>query len=78
MNHSQIVQFFANFGIHPGQEYKPLSLKQFTVIVRTAARWHGGSFASMVMDCFMPEGEAVCAGYEDSCERYRFLSDTFD
>ncbi len=78
MNHSQIVQFFANFGIHPGQEYKPLSLRHFSLIVKTALHWHGPSFAQFVMDCFMPEGEALAAGYEDSCERYRFMSDTFE
>ena len=76
MNHQDILRFFANFGIHPGCEYKPISLERLTVIVTAAARWHGESFAKVVMDSFMPEGEAIAAGYEDSCERYSFMSDT--
>lgn len=78
MNHEQILRFFANFGIHPGHEYKPISLERLTVIVTAAARWHGESFAKVVMDSFVPAGEAVAAGYEESSSCYSFLPDTFD
>jgi hypothetical protein len=78
MTQKQVHRFFANFGFHPGHEYKPIPLERMSLIATTADRWHGGSFALFVMDCFMPEGEAIAPGYEDSCPLYRFMSDVLN
>lgn len=67
-------RFLLNFGIQWGESYKPLTLKQYELVVTTARRWHGREFQQYIMDCFDPEGGPILAGYEDSCKRYRFNS----
>lgn len=64
--------FLRNFGFNGGINYKPISLKRYILILTTAARWHGERFARYVADCFDPEGGSLLAGYEDSCNAFRF------
>jgi hypothetical protein len=72
MTKVQVSRFFANFGLTEGKDSKPFSLPRYTLIVTTAARWHGEMFAQIVADCFMPHGESIEPGYEDSLEWHQF------
>lgn len=66
------AKFLRNFGFEKGANYKPISLKRYILILTTAARWHGEMFARYIADCFDPEGGPLLAGYEDSCNAFRF------
>ena len=67
MTRMQVARFFANFGFRRGEESRPLSLFRYSLVITTAARWHGEAFARVVASCFIPVGEA-----EDSREGYIF------
>lgn len=69
--HTQVCIFFGNFGLQEGKE-TTLTFKQYKLVIQTALRWHGTMMAQYVADCFMPEGEEIEAGYEDSKTRYVF------
>ena len=54
MTSKQIREFFMNFGIVQGVEYKAISLDRLSFIVKLARRWYNVDFARFVMDCFKP------------------------
>lgn len=62
MTREQVYEFFANFGIETGVQYKPISHKKFVTIVRAARRWHGMAFAKFAFDCFTPFGDVSNGG----------------
>jgi hypothetical protein len=68
-----LVEFFRNFGIEPNQDYKPLTIRQLELIVKVAQRWYGEGFAAIVLDCFMPCGEVIDPGFEDSYSHYQLV-----
>ena len=49
-----------------------LTLQQYVDVVEGARRIWGDDVAAFIMDCFMPEGEPVEPGYEDSLSHYSF------
>jgi hypothetical protein len=49
-----------------------LTLQQYTEVIERARELWGDKVAAFLMDCFMPEGEAVEPGYEDSLSHYSF------
>jgi hypothetical protein len=69
-----IKEFFAKHNIVPGAV---ITLDEFTKVIDDAEETFGmgGGF---VMDCFVPEGEAVAPGYEDSLSHHRFEPDNWD
>ena len=63
--------FFANFGLEDSRQ-PTLSFSQYRLVITTAAKWHGAMFAQIVADCFIPVGQAIQLGYEDSLSHYVF------
>jgi hypothetical protein len=49
-----------------------LTLDQYTEVIERARELWGDKVGQFLMDCFMPEGEAVEPGYEDSLSHYTF------
>lgn len=78
MTIEEVQRFFRNFGFEPHHEYKPIAIKHYELVVKTARRWHGREFAEMVMDCFIPTGRSMAPGYEDSYSHYYFASEVWD
>ena len=78
MTLNQITLFFANFGYQKDKESKPASLKRYTVVVTTGARWFGPLFGQFVADCFVPIGKPEGPGEEDSSDTYQFEYPNFN
>lgn len=49
-----------------------LTLQQYTDLIERARTLWGDEVAAFMMDCFMPTGEPVEPGYEDSLSHYSF------
>ena len=54
---------------------KPIALRDYVDLVTAVRAAAGDEAADMLRDCFMPEGNAVEPGYEDSLSHYAFLLD---
>lgn len=66
----ELATYLTNNGVTPGCE--SLTLDVYTKVVERARELWGDSVAAWLMDCFMPEGEVVEPGYEDSLSHYFF------
>ncbi len=56
----------------------PITLEAYTALVGKVEHQFGEHAASFVKDCFMPEGEPIEPGFEDSLSHYRFFSDNWE
>lgn len=71
MDDRQLKEFLTNFGIKPG--CRPITLSRMQLIVKAAARWYGPFWARGIFDLFMPTGQVIDPGYEDSLSHYQFM-----
>jgi hypothetical protein len=65
----KLKQFLLTFNVSPGVT---ITLDKFDRLTTAAFNGWGEDFGAWLMDCFMPEGDAVEPGYEDSCSHYSF------
>lgn len=73
----QMRSLFNNLDVEIGENARLLTLRQYDLLLTSAYRWYGGHVSSWLADCFMPEGEAVSPGYEDSMSHYSILFNTW-
>jgi len=67
----EMVTFLSIHHVTPGCD--SLTLEAYSNMIEKARGIWGDEVAAWLMDCFMPEGEAVEPGYEDSCSHYFFM-----
>jgi hypothetical protein len=73
MTTAAVKTLFANNGMSEDLPLlAPITLEQYSRLIRMAERWFGVASTEELMDCFDPEGESVEPGYEDSVSHYRF------
>jgi hypothetical protein len=65
-----IKQHLLAANVSPGSG--SLELRAYEKIVQSAGETWGHSVEAFLMDCFMPEGEPVHPGFEDSLSHYSF------
>lgn len=70
MNFHTLRDYLCTCGVFP--DSPTLTLDQYTRVVENARENFGDKVAAFLMDCFMPEGEPVEPGYEDSLSHYSF------
>jgi len=71
LSFEDLATYLTNNGVTPGCE--SLTLDAYTKVIERARDLWGDEVAQWLMDCFMPEGEAVEPGYEDSLSHYFFM-----
>ncbi len=69
MTFPELKKFLQSFNVVPGVT---ITFDKWNRLTDTAFNVWGDEFAAWLMDCFMPEGEAVDPGYEDSMSHYYF------
>ncbi len=63
----QIKNYLAGFDLS-----SPLTFDQYKALVGRAGELWGSEVQRFLMDCFMPTGEPIEPGYEDSLSHYVF------
>lgn len=71
----EVATYLTNNGVTPGCD--SLTLDAYTKVIERARELWGDDVAQWLMDCFMPEGEPVEPGYEDSLSHYFFQCSTW-
>ncbi len=69
MTFPELKAFLLSYNVVPRVT---ITLDKFDRLLTAALATHGHDICAWLMDCFMPEGEAVEPGYEDSCSHYYF------
>lgn len=59
-------------------ENEPLTLEQYSNMLRDVKHMFGDDVTMYIQDCFIPTGEPVDPGYEDSLSHYVFNYDTWE
>lgn len=75
---AQVRSLFGNFNIDESQFDDCISFDVYSKLMDTCMAWYGEDFMCWLQDCFIPTGEPVCPGYEDSCSFYYFGFDSWN
>lgn len=71
-----IQEFLTECGVVPG--CNSIELDKYVKLIDAAKSKFGDDVSASLMDFFMPEGEPIEPGYEDSLSHYQFTCNTWD